>query len=256
MPNVLIIGATQGTGRELAAAYLRDGANVMITGREGARAETVAAELTAEAAESTATVAGQPPATTGEGSPSVGAVTGLALDLSRPETVAAALAPVEQVDRLVLVGMVRDRNTLASFDVAAASQLAVTKIVGYTAVIAALAERLTPNAAVLLFGGGAKDYPYPGSTTLTAVNAAVTGMVRTLSIELAPVRVNAIHPGPIENSPFWQGRAELAETLAKFRAETLTGELGSMADIVDACRFLLENRLANGIDLAVDGGHL
>ncbi|WP_345984038.1 SDR family oxidoreductase [Streptomyces sp. DSS69] len=255
MRNVLIIGATQGTGRELAAAYLRDGANVVVTGREAARAGAVAAELAAETAETTATVAGQAPSITGEDPASIGAVTGLALDLSRPETVAAALAPVEHVDRLVLVGMVRDRNTLAGFDVAAASQLAVTKIVGYTAVIAALAERLTPDAAVLLFGGGAKDYPYPGSTTLTAVNAAVTGMVRTLSIELAPVRVNAIHPGPIEDSPFWLGRAELAETLANFRAETLTGELGSMADIVNACRFLLENRLANGIDLPVDGGH-
>ncbi|MBZ6227653.1 SDR family NAD(P)-dependent oxidoreductase [Streptomyces olivaceus] len=253
MRNVLIAGATQGTGRELAAAYLRDGANVVVTGRETKRAETVAAQLTAEA---TAAVARQPPAvTTGDGPPLPGVATGLALDLSRPDTVAAALAPVEQVDRLVLVGMVRDRNTLAGFDTAAASQLAVTKIVGYTAVIAALAERLAPDAAVLLFGGGSKDYPYPGSTTLTAVNAAVTGMVRTLSIELAPVRVNAIHPGPIVDSPFWQGKAELADTLAKFRAQTLTGELGDMADVVDACRFLLDNRLANGINLPVDGGH-
>jgi len=98
-------------------------------------------------------------------------------------------------------------------------------------------------------------HPYPGSTTLTAVNAAVTGMVRTLSIELAPVRVNAIHPGPIGDSPFWQGKAELADTLAKFRSQTLTGELGDMAGVVDACRFLLDNRLANGIDLPLDGGH-
>ncbi|MGE9697306.1 MULTISPECIES: SDR family NAD(P)-dependent oxidoreductase [unclassified Streptomyces] len=262
MTDVLIVGATQGTGRELAASYLRDGANVVITGRDATRAETVASELTAEAAEAwkaaqiTPTAPGRPPAlTTGEGRPSPGTATGLALDLSRPETVAAALAPVERLDRLVLAGMVRDRNTLSGFDIAAAGTLAVTKIVGYTAVVSALAERLAPDAAVLLFGGGAKDYPYPGSTTLTAVNAAVTGMVRTLSTELAPVRVNAIHPGPIGDSPFWQGKAELSGTLATFRAQTLTGELGRMADVVDACRFLLENRLANGIDLPLDGGH-
>ncbi|MFL1906052.1 hypothetical protein ACJWDR_44275 [Streptomyces tauricus] len=72
-------------------------------------------------------------------------------------------------------------------------------------------------------------------------------MVRTLSVEPAPVRVNAIHPRPIEDSPFWQDRAGLAGTLDKFQAETLTGELGGMADIVDACRFLLKNRQANGI---------
>ncbi|NJQ16475.1 SDR family NAD(P)-dependent oxidoreductase [Streptomyces bohaiensis] len=242
MSHVVVVGATRGIGRELAGAYLRDGANVVVTGREAARAEAVAAELTAEAAK-----AGEAP--TGE-------ATGLALDLSRPETVAAALAPVGQVDRLALVGMVRDRNTLAGFDVATASELAVTKVVGYTAVVAALAERLAPEAAVLLFGGGAKDYPYPGSTTLTSVNAAVTGMVRTLSVELAPVRVNAIHPGPIQDTPFWEGNEQLAGALAKFRSESLTGELGVMADVVDACRFLLDNRLANGIDLPLDGGHV
>ncbi|WP_043254160.1 SDR family NAD(P)-dependent oxidoreductase [Streptomyces sp. Tu6071] len=262
MTSILIVGATQGTGRELAAAYLRDGAKVVITGRDADRAETVASELTAEAAgargaaQSSSTVPGHPPAlTTSGGRPCADAVTGLALDLSRPETVAAALAPVGRLDRLVLAGMVRDRNTLSGFDIAAASTLAVTKIVGYTAVISALAERLAPDAAVLLFGGGAKDYPYPGSTILTAVNAAVTGMVRTLSTELAPVRVNAIHPGPIGDSPFWQGKPELSDALATFRAQTLTGELGRMADVVGASRFLLENRLANGIDLPLDGGH-
>jgi hypothetical protein len=29
-----------------------------------------------------------------------------------------------------------------------------------------------------------------------------------------------------------------------------------MSDIVDACLFLLENPLANGIDLPADGGHV
>jgi len=32
-------------------------------------------------------------------------------------------------------------------------------------------------------------------------NGAVTSMVRTLAVELAPVRVNAIHPGAVGDSP-------------------------------------------------------
>lgn len=34
---------------------------------------------------------------------------------------------------------------------------------------------------------------------------------------------------------------------------SLTGRLGSISEVVDACLFLLENALANSIDLRMDG---
>jgi NAD(P)-dependent dehydrogenase (short-subunit alcohol dehydrogenase family) len=68
------------------------------------------------------------------------------------------------------------------------------------------------------------------------------------------VRVNAIHPGIIEDSPFWGGIPAVAEMMEGFRKLSLTGRLGFMSDIVDACVFLLENSLANSIDLCMDGG--
>jgi NAD(P)-dependent dehydrogenase (short-subunit alcohol dehydrogenase family) len=233
MSAVVLVGATQGTGRLLAAEYARRGADVVITGRSAERAAEVARELSRD---------------------SGGTVTGIALDLTRPAEIAGSTASVERVDRLAIVGMVRDRNTIAAYDVARAGTLAVTKLVGYTAVVSALAPRMAPDAAVLLFGGVAKDTPYPGSTTVTAVNAAVTGLVRTMSVELAPVRVNAIHPGLIEDSPFWDGNTAAAPIVDGFRRQTLTGRLGTMGEIVDACLFLLENTLVNGVDLNVDGG--
>lgn len=235
MKSVLIIGATQGTGRLLAAEYAGQGENVIITGRSAERASEVAGELSKDAP---------------------GTVTGLPLDLTRPDELAEMLASVERVDRLAIIGMIRDRNTIGAYDVAKATLLAVTKIVGYTAVVSTLAPKMAPGASVLLFGGVAKDYPYPGSTTVTAVNSAITGLVRTLSVELAPVRVNAIHPGPIEDSPFWQGNTAVAPILEGFRKDSLIGRLGTMSEIVDACTFLLENSLANGVDLSLDGGHI
>ena len=48
--------------------------------------------------------------------------------------------------------------------------------------------------------------PYPGSTTVSAINAGVVGMVRTLSVELAPIRVNSIHPGIVGDSPVLDGK--------------------------------------------------
>jgi NAD(P)-dependent dehydrogenase (short-subunit alcohol dehydrogenase family) len=233
MKSVVLIGATQGTGRELAAEYAHRGASVVITGRSAERAAEVAGELSKDVP---------------------GTVTGLPLDLTRPAEIAERLATIERVDRLAIVGMLRDRNTIAAYDVDKAGELAVTKVVGYTAVVSALAPRLAQDASILLFGGAAKDRPYPGSTTVSAVNGAVTGLVRTMSVELSPVRVNAIHPGIIEDSPFWVGIPAVAETMAGFRKLSLTGRLGLMSDIVNACLFLLENSLANSIDLCMDGG--
>jgi NAD(P)-dependent dehydrogenase (short-subunit alcohol dehydrogenase family) len=56
---------------------------------------------------------------------------------------------------------------------------------------------------VVLVGGISKDHPYPGSTVVSAANAALVGIVRTLSIEPAPIRVNSVHPTAIEDSPAW-----------------------------------------------------
>ena len=112
-------------------------------------------------------------------------------------------------------------------------------------------DRLHDDSSILLFGGMAKDRPYPGSTTVTAVNGAVTTMVRTFALELAPIRVNALHPGIVADSPFWEGKeTELAEVLKR----TPTRRLTTMSDTAEAAVFLLENKSVNGVNLTVDGG--
>jgi NAD(P)-dependent dehydrogenase (short-subunit alcohol dehydrogenase family) len=71
-------------------------------------------------------------------------------------------------------------------------------------------------------------------------------------IELAPKRVNALHPGIVGDSPQWVDMpAERREALVQ---RTPIGRLVTMAEIVGASRFLLENEGINGINLVVDGG--
>src|SRR5690606_41770334 len=111
---------------------------------------------------------------------------------------------------------------------------------------------LEGDSAFSLEGGQARLRADPGATMVSTVNGGVIGMVRTLSGELAPVRVNSIHPGIVGDSPFWAEKP--AQVLENFRSGTLTGRLATMADVVDATVFLLENRSINGVDLVVDGG--
>jgi NAD(P)-dependent dehydrogenase (short-subunit alcohol dehydrogenase family) len=149
----------------------------------------------------------------------------------------------------VIAAIDRDDNKIRDFDIDRALSLVTLKLVGYTEVIHALLDRLGDDSSIVLFGGLAKDRPYPGSTTVTTVNGGVVGMVVTLATELAPIRINAIHPGIVGDSPFWEGKP-----LDHILARTPTRRLVQMADIVDAVRFLLENRSVNAIDLRVDGG--
>jgi len=221
---VLIVGGTGGLGRELAAHYQQRGAQVVVTGRDAERAGAVAAEI-------------------GEG------VTGLGVDLSRPESIASALADVGPVSRLVLAAIARDNNHARTYDIAGAINLTTMKLVGYTETVHTLLDRLSDESSVVLFGGRAKDRPYPGSTTVTTVNGGISTLITTLAIELAPIRFNAIHPGIVGDSPFWEGKP-----LDAVLARTPTGRLATMAEVVDATVFLLENRAMNGANLYVDSG--
>jgi NAD(P)-dependent dehydrogenase (short-subunit alcohol dehydrogenase family) len=226
---VVVVGGTRAIGLELARHYARRDAEVVISGRSD---EHMTAAL-------------------GELSMTSGRVRGLTFDLAKPETIAPALADVGPVRRLALVAIDRDQNSVRDYDMARALYLVTLKLVGYTEVIHALADRFTPDASILLFGGMAKERPYPGSTTVTTVNGGVVGLTRTLVEELKPIRANSIHPGVVGDSPYWAGKPA---AIAKYTGETPLGRLATMAEIVDASVFLLENGAANGVELIVDGG--
>ena len=126
------------------------------------------------------------------------------------------------------------------------------KLVGFTEVVHALRDRLVADASVVLFGGMAKERPYPGSTTVTTVNGGVVGLTRTLVEELKPIRVNSIHPGVVGRQPVLGApRPRRSRTTRRRRRPAGSRR---MADIVDATVFLLENAAVNGVDLIVDGG--
>jgi NAD(P)-dependent dehydrogenase (short-subunit alcohol dehydrogenase family) len=225
---VVIVGGTSGIGLRLAETFAARGREVVITGRDLDRCTERAAAI-----------------------PGPGGVTPIAFDLAEPDRIAAALADVGDVDRLVLAAIERDYNSVQEYDVARALRLVTLKLVGYTEVVHTLVPRLTEHASILLFGGQALRRPYPGSTTVTTVNGGVTGLVRTLAAQLAPIRVNAIHPGIVGDSPEWSSKPEAVERTA---SRTPIGRTVTMDEIVHASTFLLENGGVNGQNLEVDGG--
>jgi NAD(P)-dependent dehydrogenase (short-subunit alcohol dehydrogenase family) len=227
--TVVVIGGTSGIGLEIARAVVERGDRVVLTGRDPDRAREVAASIGDRA-------------------------TGVAVDISEPETIAGNLAGIGAVHGLVLAAIERDANTVRDYDIARATRLVTLKLVGYTETVHTLLGRMeeTVDTGIVLFGGRAKDAPYPGSTTVSTINGGVVGLVHSLALELAPMRVNGLHPGIVGDSPFWAGKPE--GVLAGYESRTPGGALATMADIVGAAMFLLENRGVSGINLCVDRG--
>ena len=90
---------------------------------------------------------------------------GVVVDLARPETLGGALAGVGPVSRLVLSAIDHDENTVKNVDLAGASALVTMKLIGYAEAISTLLDRLSPESSIVLYGGLAKERPYPGSTS-------------------------------------------------------------------------------------------
>jgi NAD(P)-dependent dehydrogenase (short-subunit alcohol dehydrogenase family) len=224
--SVVVVGGTRAIGLELVRHYANAGREVILTGQseENVRAAVDAAP---------------------------GRVRGITFDLADPHSIASALADLGPVRRLALAAIDRDQNTVRDYDIDRAIRLVTLKLVGFTEVVHTLIDRFTDDASVLLFGGMAKERPYPGSTTVTTVNGGIVGLTRTLVEELKPLRVNGIHPGVVGDSPYW---SEKPQAVANYTAQTPIGRLATMSEIVDASVFLLENGSVNGVDLIVDGG--
>jgi NAD(P)-dependent dehydrogenase (short-subunit alcohol dehydrogenase family) len=225
----VVVGGTSGLGLEVARHRSKQGDDIVLTGRDATTA--------AEAASSLA-----------------GTARAVAFDLTEPPRIAPALAGIERVDNLVLAAIDRDTNDVRDYDLDRALNLATLKLVGYTEVVHTLVPAMHDESAIVVFGGRAKDRPYPGSITVSTVNGGVIGMVNAMALELAPIRVNAVHPGIVGDSPFWASKPH--PVLEGYRSRTPTGRLATMADIVGAVDFLLANRGVNAVQLYVDGGWL
>lgn len=224
--TAVILGGTAGIGKEIATFLAGRGQTVHISGRHAERTRSVAEEID-------------------------GDVSPLVVDLSEPDSIAPALAHVGPVDDLVIGAIDRDANTVADYSIERAIRLVTLKLVGYTEVVHTLLDRMSPSSSVVLFGGLALQRPYPGSTTVSTINGGVTGMVHTMASELAPIRVNAVHPGIVGDSPYWENRDNSAIV-----SRTPLGRLVTMREIVDSVIFLLDCTGVNGVNLAIDGGWL
>lgn len=176
--TALVTGATSGIGRAIALELARDGATVIVSGRDPARgAQTVAA---IEAAGGSARFA--------------------AADLGDLSSVSQLATEAQDVDVLVNNAGAFAFAPTADQDVASFEEMFDVNVRGTFFLTAALAPRMAAR------GGGsivnittmAAEFGMVGAAAYGASKAAVVALTRTWAAEFAGanVRVNAVSPGP------------------------------------------------------------
>lgn len=118
------------------------------------------------------------------------------------------------------------------------------------------AQYLTPNGSITLFSGLSATKPFVGESLGAASCGAIEGFIRTLAVEIAPIRVNAIAPGVIDTPLLDTYFGAEKENVLNQLATTLpVGRSGRPEDVASAVRFLIMHTFITGNLLQVDGGH-
>ena len=99
--------------------------------------------------------------------------------------------------------------------------------------------------------------PRPNSAIVGAANGAIESLARSLALELAPVRVNAVSPGIID-TPIRAAMPEEArrDMLAKTAASLPVGRVGVGDDIARQILAFMTIGFATGSIVYIDGGAL
>ena len=107
--------------------------------------------------------------------------------------------------------------------------------------------------SVTLTSGIASSRGYTGFSGTAAINGAIESLIKSLSVELTPVRINAVSPGFIERFPDDQDRYKAVLNLG---CKVPLQRLGSHYEVSQAYLFLMSNKYATGTVLTIDGGEL
>jgi NAD(P)-dependent dehydrogenase (short-subunit alcohol dehydrogenase family) len=227
--SVLIIGRGSGLARAVALAAVDAGARVTAAGRDQ---EQLAAAYAGEPGVSTESV-----------------------DLTDEGSIAALGERLGSVDHVVSTASARARGRVADLDRDAIRLSFDTKVIGPLMLAKHLAPRMNEGGSFVIFSGVAAAKIAVGTLGVAITNAAADTLARSLALELAPIRVNAISPGVIDTGA-WDafGEQGKADYFAGISARNPARRIGTPEEIAQGVLFALTNRFLTGQTLHIDGG--
>ncbi|MFC5200593.1 SDR family oxidoreductase [Streptomyces kaempferi] len=227
--TALVVGRAGGIARAIVIAARDAGADVVAAGRDQ---KTLADAY-----------AGEPGITTES------------VDLTDEASIAALGERLGTVDHVVSTASARARGRVADLDRDAVRLSFDTKVIGPLMLAKHLAPRIPASGPFTLFSGVAAAKIAVGTLAVAITNGAAEVLARSLALELAPIRVNAISPGVIDTGA-WDGFGEegKAEYFAGIRARNPARRIGTTDDVASAVLFAMTSTFLTGETVHIDGG--
>jgi NAD(P)-dependent dehydrogenase (short-subunit alcohol dehydrogenase family) len=234
--TVLVTGSTSGIGRAAAERFGRQGAQVIVTGRDETRGREVTAAVEAGG---------------GKGR-------FIAADLSEPDGAQQLAAQAGRVDVLV--------NNAGIFPFGASHEIPIDQvratldfnvIAPFTLVAALVPGMLERGSGVIVnVSTMVASFGNPGMSAYGASKAALELLTKAWAAEYGPqgIRVNAVAPGPTR-TPGVEGAGDMIDQLAKTLPLQRPAEAG---EIADAIVYLASDdaSFVTGAIVPVDGGRV
>src|SRR5277367_1859979 len=226
--KVVVVGGSSGIGLSTAEMAKREGADVIIASRNVARLDAVAERLNAIA---------------------------IPADVTSDDDVASLFRRCGPVDHVVVTAAqlrTGPFKTVAMDEVRATME---SKFWGAWRV--ARSAEIRAGGSLTLVSGYLSVRPRPNAAIVGAVNGALESLARSLALELAPVRVNAVSPGIID-TPIRAAMPEEArkDMLAKTAAALPVGRVGTGEDVARQILAFMTIGFATGSIVYLDGGAL
>ena len=226
--KVVVVGGSSGIGLATAELAKGEGADVIIASRNVERLDAAANRLNAVA---------------------------IPADVTSDESVTELFRRCGAVDHVVVTAA---QLRTGPFRMVAMEDVRATmeaKFWGAWRV--ARAAEFRPGGSLTRVSGYLSVRPRPNSAIIGAANGALESLARSLALELAPVRVNAVSPGIID-TPIRAAMPEEArrDMLAKTAAALPVGRVGSGEDIARQILAFMTIGFATGSIVYLDGGAL
>lgn len=226
--TVLVVGRAGGIARAVALSASEAGAHVVAAGRNQAALESAYDGLR---------------------------ITDEYVDITDEASIDALGQRIGTVHHVVSTASARAKARLADLDREAAQLAFDTKVIGPMMLAKYLAPRMPQDGSFVFFSGVTAVKPAVGFLAVAGTNAAVDAVVRSLAVELAPIRVNAVSPGTIDTGA-WDGLG--ADAKAEFfrgkSDRNPAGRIGTPDDVAEAVLFALTTTFLTGVTVAIDGG--
>lgn len=113
----------------------------------------------------------------------------------------------------------------------------------------------SPASSFTMTSGATGRKPLPGWTMASAITSAVEGLARGLALDLKPIRVNAVSPGPV-NTEFFDAfpKEQLDAMMEHFRAKSTTGTVARPEDLAESYMYLMKDQFVTGSVIESNGG--